>query len=78
MSVSRRDLFSKLNVTLFLSLDAATAFAKLREPVCRTGLHQMLQLAGSDPHRILRHFDLDPGRGSDGGGRTVLPGLFTH
>lgn len=63
MAISRRALFGKLNLTLFRSLESATAFAKLRgNPYVELThwLHQVWQLSDSDLHRILRHYQIDP------------------
>jgi len=64
MDVSRQALFGKLNITLFKSIESATAYCKLRgNPYVELvhWLHQVLQLADSDLHRIARHYDLDLG-----------------
>jgi len=62
MTVSRRSLFGKLNLTLFRAIESATAFAKLRgNPYVELvhWLHQVWQLQDSDLHRISRHYQLD-------------------
>ncbi|MEM5343142.1 type VI secretion system ATPase TssH [Paraburkholderia azotifigens] len=62
MSISRRALFGKLGITLFRSIESATAFCKLRgNPFVELAhwLHQMLQLPDSDLHRIVRHAGID-------------------
>ncbi|MBV8271922.1 MAG: type VI secretion system ATPase TssH [Cupriavidus sp.] len=58
MTTSRKILFGKLAGTLFLSLESATAFCKLRgNPYVELAhwFHQMLQLPDGDLHRIVRH-----------------------
>ena len=62
MTISRRALFGKLDLTLFRSIESATAFAKLRgNPFVELvhWLHQLLQLNDSDLHRIFRHYQID-------------------
>jgi type VI secretion system protein VasG len=62
MAVSRRALFGKLNLTLFRSIESATAFAKLRgNPYVELThwLHQLWQLGDNDLHRICRHYRID-------------------
>ncbi|HEX7933490.1 MAG TPA: type VI secretion system ATPase TssH [Paraburkholderia sp.] len=62
MSVSRQALFRKLGTALFQSAESATAFCKLRgNPYVELvhWLHQILQLADSDLHRVLRHCGID-------------------
>ena len=58
-------LFKKLNQVAYRSVEGATLFCELRgnryvELV--HWIHQILQGADSDFHRIIRHFDLDLGR----------------
>ena len=63
MSISRRALFGKLNLTLFRAIESATTFAKLRgNPYVELThwLHQLWQLNDSDLHRICRHYQIDP------------------
>lgn len=63
MTISRRALFGKLNLTLFRSIESATAFAKLRgNPYVELThwLHQLWQLTDTDIHRICRHYQIDP------------------
>ena len=60
-----RRLFKKLNQVAYRSVEGATLFCELRgnryvELV--HWIHQILQGADSDFHRIIRHFDLDLGR----------------
>lgn len=62
MTISRRALFGKLNLTLFRSIESATAFAKLRgNPYVELThwLHQLWQIADTDVHRICRHYQID-------------------
>lgn len=62
MRISRRALFGKLNLTLFQTIESATAFAKLRgNPYVELThwLHQIWQLNDSDLHRICRHYKID-------------------
>ena len=63
--ISRAALFGKLNQTAYKAIEGATVFCKLRgNPYVELvhWLHQILQLQDSDLHRILRHFELDPGK----------------
>jgi type VI secretion system protein VasG len=62
MSISRRKLFGKLNLTLFKSLESAAAFCKLRNNAYIElvhWLHQIWQLTDSDLHKITRYFGLN-------------------
>ncbi|BEP68847.1 MULTISPECIES: type VI secretion system ImpA family N-terminal domain-containing protein [unclassified Variovorax] len=62
MTISRRALFGKLNLTLFRGIESATAFAKLRgNPYVELThwIHQLWQLNDSDLHRICRHYQID-------------------
>jgi len=62
MTISRRALFGKLNLTLFRGIEAATAFAKLRgNPYVELThwIHQIWQLNDCDLHRICRHYQID-------------------
>lgn len=62
MSVPRRALFGKLNLTLFRAIESATAFAKLRgNPYVELvhWLHQLWQLPDGDFQRIARHYKID-------------------
>ncbi|MDM0112092.1 type VI secretion system ATPase TssH [Variovorax sp. J22R133] len=62
MSISRRALFGKLNLTLFRAIESATAFAKLRgNPHVELvhWLHQLWQANDSDLHRICRHYQIE-------------------
>ena len=62
MDISRAALFGKLNPTLFKAIEGATVFCKLRgNPYVELvhWLHQIVNLADSDIHRIARHFGLN-------------------
>src|SRR4051794_26928282 len=62
MTISRRALFGKLNLTLFRGIESATAFAKLRgNPYVELThwIHQLWQLNDSDLHRICHHYKVD-------------------
>ncbi|CAA2104677.1 type VI secretion system ATPase TssH [Variovorax paradoxus] len=62
MTIARRALFGKLDLTLFRGIESATAFARLRgNPHVELvhWLHQLWQLNDSDLHRICRHHDVD-------------------
>ena len=55
-------MFGKLGGTLFISIESAADFCKLRgNPYVDLAhwLHQLLQLPDSDLHRILRHGEVD-------------------
>ena len=63
--ISRVALFGKLNTLAYQSIESATVFCKMRgNPYVELAhwLHQILQGQDSDLHRIIRHYDLDPGR----------------
>lgn len=60
--IPRLALFGKLNPTLYKAVESATVFCKLRgNPYVELvhWLHQLMQLADSDLHRVLRHFSVD-------------------
>lgn len=62
MDISRTALFGKLNPTLFKAIEGATVFCKLRgNPYVELvhWLHQVMQLADSDIHRVARHYQFD-------------------
>lgn len=62
MSMARRALFGKLNLTLFRAIESATAFAKLRgNPYVELAhwLHQLWQLPNSDLQRICESHGFD-------------------
>lgn len=63
--ISRVKLFGKLNALGYKAIEGATVFCKLRgNPYVEIvhWMHQILQTQDSDLHRIIRHYDLDPGR----------------
>jgi len=65
MTISRQALFGKLGGTLFISIESAADFCKLRgHPHVDLAhwLHQLLQLPDSDLHHILRHAGVDRAR----------------
>jgi len=67
--ISRAALFGKLNKIAYRGIDSATVFCKLRgNPNVELAhwVHQLLQLQDSDLHRILKHFECDPGRVAEG------------
>lgn len=61
MSISRRVLFGKLNLTLFKAVESAAALCKLRgNPYIELAhwLHQLQRLPDSDWSRITQHFGI--------------------
>ena len=63
--ISRVALFGKLNKLGYQAVESATVFCKMRgNPYVEIAhwLHQILNGQDSDLHRIIRHYDLDPGR----------------
>ena len=63
--ISRVALFGKLNKLGFQAIESATVFCKMRgNPYVELvhWFHQILQGQDSDLHRIIQHFELDPGR----------------
>ncbi|HKP55165.1 MAG TPA: type VI secretion system ATPase TssH [Polyangiales bacterium] len=63
--ISRVALFGKLNTTGYKAIESATVFCKMRgNPYVELvhWIHQLLQAQDSDVHRIVRAFDIDPGR----------------
>ncbi|MEM1383692.1 MAG: type VI secretion system ATPase TssH [Pseudomonadota bacterium] len=63
--ISRVALFGKLNKLCYQAIEGATVFCKMRgNPYVELvhWLHQILQGQDSDVHRILQHFELEPGR----------------
>ncbi len=63
--ISRTALFGKLNPLGYRAVEGATVFCKLRgNPYVEIvhWMHQILQGQDSDLHRIIAHYDLDPGR----------------
>ncbi|MEM8633071.1 MAG: type VI secretion system ATPase TssH [Pseudomonadota bacterium] len=62
--ISRVALFGKLNALGFQAVESATVFCKMRgNPYVEVvhWVHQILNAQDSDLHRIVRHYDLDPG-----------------
>lgn len=62
MTIARRALFGKLNLTLFRGIESATAFARLRgNPYVELThwIHQLWQLSDSDLHRVCSHYKVD-------------------
>ena len=63
--ISRVSLFGKLNKLGYHAVEGATVFCKMRgNPYVEIShwLHQILNMQDSDLHRIIRHYDIDPGR----------------
>jgi len=63
--ISRAKLFGKLNQIGYKAIEAATVFCKMRgNPYVELvhWIHQILQLQDSDLHRIVKQFNIDPGR----------------
>ncbi|MEM9048512.1 MAG: type VI secretion system ATPase TssH [Pseudomonadota bacterium] len=63
--INRVALFGKLNPLAYKAIEGATTFCKLRgNPYVELvhWLHQILQGDDNDLTRILRHFEIDPGR----------------
>ncbi len=63
--ISRTALFGKLNSLGYKAVEGATVFCKLRgNPYVEVihWLHQILQNQNSDLHRIIDHYELEPGR----------------
>lgn len=63
--ISRAALFGKLNSLGYKAIESATIFCKMRgNPYVELvhWLHQILQSADSDLHRIIAHFELDHAR----------------
>ncbi|HJQ80376.1 MAG TPA: type VI secretion system ATPase TssH [Lacipirellulaceae bacterium] len=63
--INRAALFGKLNSLGYKAIESATVFCKMRgNPYVELvhWLHQILQGADSDLHRIVRHFECDPAR----------------
>ncbi|QEW19752.1 Chaperone protein ClpB [Marinibacterium anthonyi] len=62
--ISRVALFGKLNKLGYQAVESATVFCKMRgNPYVEVvhWMHQILNAQDSDLHRIIRHYDLDPG-----------------
>lgn len=63
--ISRVALFGKLNKLGYQAVESATVFCKMRgNPYVEVvhWMHQILQGQDSDLHRIVEHYDLDPGK----------------
>ena len=63
--ISRAALFGKLNSFAYQGIESATTFCRMRgNPYVELvhWLHQLLQQPDSDLHRVIRHFELEPGR----------------
>ncbi|RLJ98489.1 type VI secretion system ATPase TssH [Ruegeria conchae] len=63
--ISRVSLFGKLNKLGYQAIEGATVFCKMRgNPYVEIQhwLHQILNGQDSDIHRIIQHYDLDPGK----------------
>ena len=62
--ISRVALFGKLNKLGYQAVESATVFCKMRgNPYVEVvhWMHQILNAQDSDLHRIIQHYDLDPG-----------------
>ncbi|MCF6232406.1 MAG: type VI secretion system ATPase TssH [Rhodobacteraceae bacterium] len=63
--ISRVALFGKLNKLGYQAVESATVFCKMRgNPYVEVvhWMHQILNGQDSDLHRIVQHYDLDPGK----------------
>ncbi|GGE53872.1 type VI secretion system ATPase TssH [Actibacterium pelagium] len=63
--ISRVALFGKLNALGYKAVEGATVFCKMRgNPYVEVShwMHQILNGQDSDLHRIIQHYDLDPGK----------------
>ena len=63
--ISRVALFGKLNKLGYQAVESATVFCKMRgNPYVEVvhWMHQILNTSDSDLHRIIQHYDLDPGK----------------
>src|SRR5688572_21899929 len=63
--INRAALFGKLNSLAYKGIESATVFCKMRgNPYVEMvhWLHQILQVADSDLHRIIAHFDFNHSR----------------
>ena len=63
--ISREVLFNKLNEVSYRTVEAAALFCKMRgNPYVELvhWIHQILQQQDSDVHRLLQHFEVDPGK----------------
>ncbi|GHF35002.1 type VI secretion system ATPase TssH [Seohaeicola zhoushanensis] len=63
--ISRVSLFGKLNKLGYQAVESATVFCKIRgNPYVELvhWMHQLLNMQDSDLHRIIQHYNLDPGK----------------
>ncbi|MFT5614737.1 MAG: type VI secretion system protein VasG [Granulosicoccus sp.] len=63
--ISRIALFGKLNKLGYQAVESATVFCKMRgNPYVEVvhWMHQILNVQDSDIHRIVQHYNLDPGK----------------
>ncbi len=63
--ISRVALFGKLNALGYKAIEGATVFCKMRgNPYVEVvhWIHQILNTQDSDLHRIIQHYNLDPGK----------------
>ena len=63
--ISRIALFGKLNKLGYQAVESATVFCKMRgNPYVEVvhWMHQIMNVQDSDIHRIIQHYDLDPGK----------------
>ncbi|MCB1342686.1 MAG: AAA family ATPase, partial [Pseudooceanicola sp.] len=63
--ISRVSLFGKLNKLGYQAVESATVFCKMRgNPYVELvhWMHQLLNMQDSDLHRIIQHYNLDPGK----------------
>lgn len=64
MAITRKNLFGKLNTTLFKNIESATTLCKLRgNPYVELvhWLNQLYQQDNTDLRHIIRHFEVDAG-----------------
>ena len=62
--INRASLFGKLNPVGYRAIEGATVFCKLRGNPYVELVHwiqQIVQAPDSDLHKIVRHFQIDPG-----------------
>ncbi|MCZ6837329.1 MAG: type VI secretion system ATPase TssH, partial [Planctomycetota bacterium] len=63
--IPRSALFGKLNSLGYKAIESATVFCKMRgNPYVELihWIHQILQLQDSDLHKIIKQFNIEPGR----------------
>ena len=63
--IERTALFGKLNSLGYQAIESATIFCKMRgNPYVELmhWIHQILQVADSDLHHIIKHFEVNPSR----------------